>query len=69
MRRFGGALALAALVTIFAAGCVVRERDGYDGNYGYGRDDRRDEGRYEHRDDRRDDDRRGDDRRDGERRY
>lgn len=62
MRRVSGALLIAGLAAFFAAGCVVRERDGYDGSYGYGRG-------YEHRDDDRDrrEDRRDDDRREDER--
>jgi hypothetical protein len=73
IRRLGRALALAGLAAIFAAGCVVRERDGYDGSYRSDRYDRRDDGRYDRgndrRDERRDDDRRDDGRRDEERRY
>ena len=40
------------LAGLYAAGCVVRERDGYDGSYGYDRG-------YERRDDDRREDERG----------
>ena len=65
IRRLSVALALAGLATVFATGCVVREPGGYNGSYGYDRNDRRDDTRN----DRHDDYRRDDDRRDGERRY
>ena len=66
IRRLAGALAVTLATGLLAAGCVVRERDGYDGSYGNDRGyDRRDDRRDERRDERGD---RGDDRRDWGRR-
>jgi hypothetical protein len=62
MRGVNAALPIAGLAALFAPGCVVRERDGYGGSYGYGHG-------YERRDDDRDrrEARRADDRRANER--
>lgn len=62
MRRVSAALAIAGFAALFITGCVVHERDGYDGSYRDSRD-------HERRDDERDrrEDRRDDDRREGER--
>jgi hypothetical protein len=66
MRRLSGALAVAGIAALFAAGCVVREREGYYGSPGSDRgSERRDDDRSrgdDRRDDRRDDDRRNDER-------